>query len=101
MRQVEEMIRDVISRITRRTLRGKVFRRREPSRAVVQGPPAGQEDDAIEHAIDLRTRLMDRRDHGSRVLRVVREGVQDRDDFGGGDRIEACEQKVRLCTSGQ
>ena len=89
MRQVEEMICHVISWSTRRTLRGKVFRGRESSRAFVQGPSAGQEDDAIEHVIDLRTRLMDRRDHGSWVVRVVREGVQDRDDFGSGDRIEA------------
>jgi len=89
MCQVEEMIRNVISWSTRRTLRGKVVRRRESSRAFVQGPPAGQEDDAIEHAIDLRTWLMDRRDYGSWVVRVVRESVQDRDDFGSRDRIEA------------
>ena len=88
MRQVEEVIRDVVSGSTGRTPRGKVFRWRESSRAFVQGPPAGQEGDAIENAIDLRTRLVDRRDHGRRVVCVVREGVQDRDDFGGGDRIE-------------
>lgn len=89
MRQVEEMIRHVISWSTRRTLRGKEFRRLESSHSFVQGPTAGQEDDAIEHAIDLRTRLMDCRDHGSWIVCIVRDGVQDRDDFGGGDGIEA------------
>ena len=79
----------IVPRRARRALRRKVFRRRESARAFVQGVPAGEEDDAIEDAVDLRTRLVDRRDYRRRVVRVVREGVQDRDDFGGGDRIEA------------
>ena len=88
VRDVEQMIRDVVPGLTRRTLRREVFRRRESAQAFVQGAPAGEEDDAVEDAVDLRTRLVDRRDHRRRVVRVVREGVQDRDDFGGGDRIE-------------
>lgn len=89
MRNVEQMVRDVVPGRTRRTLCRKVFRGRESTQAFVQRAPAGEEDDAIEDAVDLRTRLVDRRDYRRRVVRVVREGVQDRDDFGGGDRIEA------------
>ena len=43
--------------------------------------PVGEKDDAIEDAIDLRAWLVDSRDHGGRIVRVVRKGMEDRDDF--------------------
>ena len=48
-----------------------------------------EEDDAVKDVVDLRARLVDRRDHRGRVVRVVREGVEDRDDFCGRDGVEA------------
>jgi hypothetical protein len=89
VRNVEEMIGDVVTWSARRTLRGKVLSGREAALAFVQGASTGQEDNAIKDAVYLRARLVDRRDHRRGVVRVVREGVQDRDDFGGRDRIEA------------
>lgn len=88
MRQVEQVVRDVVPGRTGRALRRKVLRRRESAWSFVERAPVGEEDDAVKDAVDLRARLVDRRDDRRRVVRVVCEGVEDRDDFGSRDGIE-------------
>jgi hypothetical protein len=55
----------------------------------------------IEDAVYLRAWLVHRRDHRRGVGRVMHEGMQDRDDFGGRGRIKAWKKKKRngLCVT--
>ena len=88
MCEVEEMVCDVVPGCTRRAPLRKVLSRRKASRPFVQRTPACEQDDAVKRLVYLRVGLVDGGDHGGRVVHVVRDCMQDRGDFGSGDRVQ-------------
>ena len=88
MCEVEEMVCDVVPRGTGRAPLSKVLGRRQASRPFVQRPPASEQNDTVKRLVYLRVGLVDGGNHGGRVVLVVRDCMQDRGDFGSGDRVQ-------------